>query len=182
LVDKNWDYGEFNFYNIYIVLQAGFFPFSLGGLSYLYRKQIIIFFREKLGFLFLYLGLLLLSSSYWHFMQYVLGYFLMSAFFAAIVPMIIEKRMGNLYSRIDKLLGDLSYPIFISHWIIASIIFSCTSIERNSFVLFIMTLLGVTLFSLPIIWLERKINLYRNIVKKKARDKEGISDGKRSPA
>lgn len=162
IIHQTWEYGEFQFQNYYGVLHAGFIPFSLGGLGYFYREKIRFFLQDRKSLLFINLLLMLLLSWFWDFMQFVLGQFLMALLMAMIVPIVINRSSAGLLKRIDKLLGDLSYPIFISHWVIASIIAGLFSaLSARSFSLFMATLIVTILFSLPIIKLEQHINKIR---------------------
>lgn len=164
------DYSFYGFQNHYGVIHAGMIPFALGGLSYFYRSSIRSVFSNKIKFLLVVFLALFIASFTSKLMQYVIGLYATSALISISIPLLIDTNFEFLSLRSQKYLGDLAYPIFISHWVIAAIIAnSITALASKSLGLFITTLIGSILFSLPIINIEQKIQKIRSKIKNSPR-------------
>ena len=162
------------FRNHYAVLQAGLIPFALGGLGYFYRSaRVFEFSRTKLGLL----GLLFLAnfvSGYWSdFHKHVSGLYIAAALNVALVPMLFTQ---TTKSHWQKVLGGLSYPIFLCHWFVATLIaIYVPAIGGKSFMLFAAATAGSLLFSLLLYFgIDRPVQAVRASVKK-----QGLVPGQR---
>jgi peptidoglycan/LPS O-acetylase OafA/YrhL len=114
------DRPDFGFMNHYRVLQSGLLPFAVGGLCYHWRHlQLFSFSWTKLAILaglFIANGLLGHASA---FHQYVAGLYVAIALNALIVPMLFTAGAAAPW---QKLVGNLAYPLFISHWLVGTLL------------------------------------------------------------
>jgi peptidoglycan/LPS O-acetylase OafA/YrhL len=170
----NFDQPDYGFQNHYAVLQAGLIPFALGGLGYFYRSaRVFEFSRTKLGLL----GLLFLAnfvSGYWSdFHKHVSGLYIAAALNVALVPMLFTQPTKYHW---QKVLGGLSYPIFLCHWFVATLIaIYVPAIGGKSFMLFAAATAGSLLFSLLLYYgIDRPVQAVRASVKK-----QGLVPGQR---
>lgn len=109
--------GNYHFMDRYVVIQAGFIPYALGGLAYFHRHRWR--FRAK-PVLFVSVTLLVVlawSARDSMFMRYVAGIYSVTAVFVAVTLALY--RLPR--TRWDDYLGTLSYPLFVCHWVVASI-------------------------------------------------------------
>jgi peptidoglycan/LPS O-acetylase OafA/YrhL len=142
----DFDQPHYGFQNHYSVLQAGLIPSALGGLAYFYRiARIYEFSGAKLGLL----GMLFLANfvvGYWSdFHKHVSGY-LAAVLNALLVPMLFTQTTKHSW---QKILGGLSYPIFLCHWVVATLILIYVpAIGDKGVVLFAAAAVGSVLFSL----------------------------------
>jgi peptidoglycan/LPS O-acetylase OafA/YrhL len=162
----DFDKPEYGFYNHYSVLQAGLIPFALGGLAYFYRGgRIYEFSATKLLFLSL-LFLVNLAVCYWSdFHKYVSGLFVAAALNVLLVPMLFTQTTKHSW---QKILGGLSYPIFLCHYLVGTLIaIYMPSVGGKGFMLFALATLGSVLFGLLLYYgLDRPIQAFRTSVKR----------------
>ena len=162
----DFDQPQFGFQNHYGVLQAGLIPFALGGLAYFYRDARIYEFS---GAKLLVLSLLFLANfaaCYWSdFHKYVSGLYLAAVLNALLVPMLFTQPSKHSW---QKILGGLSYPIFLCHWLVATLIaVYVPAIGGKGFMLFAAATVGSVLFSLLLYYgVDRPIQVLRTSVKK----------------
>ena len=162
----DFDQPQYGFQNHYGVLQAGLIPFALGGLAYFYRSaRIYEFSGAKLGLL----GVLFLANfvgCYWSdFHKYVSGLYLAAVLNMLLVPMLFTQTTKHSW---QKILGGLSYPIFLCHWLVATLIaVYVPAIGGKGFALFVAATVGSVLFSLLLYYgVDRPIQALRTAVKK----------------
>ncbi len=157
-----YDYG---FYNHYVVIQAGIFPFGIGGMSYFLRQH--RWFRFSVGKLFIVFALYslnCLAGSFWSFHKYVSGLLLAAVLCGLITPMLfgVDKMYGK--RKWQELLGGAAYPLFISHWMIGTAVFLYSPVRDINFS--VATIFSVLFALLVYIGLERPMA----VVRKRVRD------------
>src|SRR6202035_3475450 len=143
----DFDQPQYGFQNHYSVLQAGLVPFALGGLAYFTRSaRVYEFSVAKLLFLSL-LFLVNFAVGYRSdFHRYVGGLYLAAVLNALLVPMLFTQTAKHHW---QKILGGLSYPIFLCHWLVATLIaIYVPAIGGKGFMLFATATVGSVLFSL----------------------------------
>jgi peptidoglycan/LPS O-acetylase OafA/YrhL len=162
----DFDQPQYGFQNHYSVLQAGLIPFALGGLAYFYRSARIYQFS---GAKLLVLSLLFLVNfavGYWSdFHRYVSSLYLVAALNVLLVPMLFTQTTKHSW---QKILGGLSYPIFLCHWLVATLILIYVpAIGGKGFMLFAAAAVGSVLFGLLLYYgVDRPIQALRTSVKK----------------
>ena len=114
------DQPDYGFQNHYGVMQAGIVPFAIGGLAYFFRKSHLFVYSSTRLWIFSLLFFANFLVGYWSdFHKYVSGLYIIVALNLVLVPMLFSQETKN---RWQKLLGGLSYPIFISHWFIGTLV------------------------------------------------------------
>ncbi len=163
----DFDQPEYGFQNHYGVLQAGLIPFALGGLAYFYRgARIYRFSSSRLGLL----GVLFLANlalGYWSdFHRYVSGLYVVAVLNVLLVPMLFTQTTKHHW---QKLLGGLSYPIFLCHWLVGTLIVAYVpAIGGKGPMLFAATTVASVLFSLLLYYgVDRPIQTLRASVKRR---------------
>lgn len=112
---------DYGFQDHYSVMQAGLIPFALGGLGYFLRHtRLFAFSNAKLWTLgLLFLGNVALGyASDFH--QYVGGLYIAALLNFFLVPMLFQQ--PNEKAAWQRIAGGLSYPIFLSHWLIGTLV------------------------------------------------------------
>jgi peptidoglycan/LPS O-acetylase OafA/YrhL len=161
-----FDQPQYGFQNHYGVLQAGLIPFALGGLAYFYRGARNYEFS---GVKLLVLSLLFLANfalGYWSdFHRYVSGLYVAAVLNVALVPMLFTQTTKHSW---QKILGGLSYPIFLCHWVVATLILIYVpAIGGKGFMLFGVATVGSVLFSLLLYYgVDRPIQALRTSIKR----------------
>jgi peptidoglycan/LPS O-acetylase OafA/YrhL len=164
----DFDQPQYGFQNHYGVLQAGPIPFALGGLAYFYRgARIYEFSVPKL----LLLSLLFLANfalGYWSdFHKYISGLYVAAVLNVAMVPMLFTQTTKHYW---QKVLGGVSYPIFLCHWLVGMLIaIYVPAIGGKGFMLFFAAAVGSVLFSLLLYYgIDRPVQALRTSVKKQS--------------
>jgi peptidoglycan/LPS O-acetylase OafA/YrhL len=162
------DLPDYGFQNHYSVLQAGMIPFALGGLAYFNRDaRICSFSGTKLALL----GLLFLANfvlGYWSdFHKYVSGLYVAAALNVALVPMLFTRPSASHW---QKVLGGLSYPIFLCHWLIGTLIAVYSpAFHGQNFIFFASATVGSVLFGLLLYYcIDRPLQAIRAAVKRRS--------------
>ena len=130
----------------YFAIFSGSLPFSIGALLYFKRSDLSKIFGGKSAAIY---GLLLLTSAALMLAIVVIRYIALSKlqneFFqnimmpltvapAALAVAALISGGGRIFpKKLDSLLGDLSYPVYISHWIFALIAGVLLGVEAPSF-------------------------------------------------
>jgi peptidoglycan/LPS O-acetylase OafA/YrhL len=161
-----FDQPDYGFQNHYSVLQAGLIPFALGGLAYFYRgARLYDFSGSKLALL----GALFLANlalGHWSdFHKYVSGLYVVAVLNALLVPMLFTRATKHQW---QKILGGLSYPIFVCHWLVGTLIMIYVpAIGGRGIMLFAAGAVGSMLFSLLLYYrVDRPIQALRTSVKR----------------
>ena len=161
----NLDQPEFGFQGHYAVLQAGLIPFALGGLAYFYRRAPIFDFSfSKVGLI----GLLFLANfaiGYWSdFHKYVSGLYAAALLNVALVPILFARPAKLSW---QKLLGSVSYPIFVCHWLIGTLlVIYVPTLGGRGLPLFAAGAVGSALFSVLLYHgIDRPVQALRRSVK-----------------
>jgi peptidoglycan/LPS O-acetylase OafA/YrhL len=162
----DFDQPDYGFQDHYGVLQAGLIPFALGGLAYFYRgARFYEFSGAKLGLL----GLLFLANfalGYWSdFHRYVSSLYVVAVLNMLLVPMLFTQ--SAKYSW-QKILGGLSYPIFLCHWLVGTLIVIYVPVIGGSgYMLVAAGAVGSVLFSLLLYYgVDRPIQALRTSIKR----------------
>jgi peptidoglycan/LPS O-acetylase OafA/YrhL len=155
---------EFGFQNHYTVLQAGLAPFAVGGLAYFYRhSRLFVFSRAKLSILGLGFFLNFLIGYWSDFHKCVSGLYVAIALNLVLVPMLFSAGSKRKW---QTLLGALSYPVFLSHWFVGTLVAVCLPVIAGSFLHFVLATIGSVLFSLLLHhYIDRPIQRLRAYVK-----------------
>jgi peptidoglycan/LPS O-acetylase OafA/YrhL len=162
----DFDQPDYGMQNHYGVLQAGLIPFALGGLAYFYRSaRVYQYSGAKLGLL----GLLFLANlalGYWSdFHKYVSGLYVVAVLNVLLVPMLFTQTAKHSW---QKILGGLSYPIFLCHWFIGTlIVIYVPGIGGRGYALFAVGTVGSVLFSLLLYYgVDRPVQALRTSIKR----------------
>jgi len=162
----DFDQPDYGFQDHYSVLQAGLIPFALGGLAYFYRgARFYDYSGAKLGLL----GLLFLANfalGYWSdFHKYVSGLYVVAVLNVMLVPMLFTQTAKHSW---QKILGGLSYPIFLCHWLVGTlIVIYVPAIGGRGYMLFAAGTVGSVLLSLLLYYgVDRSIQALRTSVKR----------------
>lgn len=113
----------------YNFIIAGTLPFSIGSLLYYYSDQFKKLAIKKYVVLFLLLFvsnmLLLLLLDVLNLFESIQGVFYFNNYILSALVVVVLFQfndMSPLIKKIDKVLGDLSYPIYLSHWSVGMIV------------------------------------------------------------
>jgi len=164
-----------HFYDRYYSILGGSLPFSTGAMIYLFRDKLKV--NSKL-ILFLSIPFYLVNLVLTRYLdiKYMFTPGIYISFFLAAAILIgcmnlDKEHLPKWYKSTDKLLGDLSYPIYLIHWpvaILVSLIFFSGNLQRTSELLY-YSVIPINLVALVIYYLiERKINNIRSNVKERA--------------
>ena len=115
-----WDYGYFH-------PLAASLPFSIGALLFHYRAQVMDWVKPIAQFKFALIiyGLVLANwvVSYKLNTLYSIGFYINSLINIVLLAVLTNIKTENRRVKaIDKVLGDLSYPIYLMHWSIAVVV------------------------------------------------------------
>lgn len=110
----------------YFAIISGTLPFSLGALIYHhygYLKKFILLYESKFISLFLIgafffnsvFGILLVFSGNYKILEFFSFYANIAINFAIVISL-VQKNNSLIDKRIDKIIGDYSYPIYLMHW------------------------------------------------------------------
>jgi peptidoglycan/LPS O-acetylase OafA/YrhL len=96
---------------------------------------------------------------------YVSGLYTVVALNLILVPMLFSRKQENKW---QTLLGGLSYPIFLSHWLIGSIVaIWVPTIAKGGSMYFIITTVGTLIFSFLLYFgVDRPVQRVRIFIKK----------------
>jgi len=162
-----FDQPQYGFQYHYSVLPAGLIPFALGGLAYFYRDaRICEFSGSKLSFLCL-LFLVNFAIGYWSdFHKFVSSLYVVMLLNVLLVPMLFTQTTKHYW---QKLLGGLSYPIFVCHWLVGTlIVIYVPAIGGRGFMLFATGTVGSVLFSLLLYFgIDQPVQALRSAVKRR---------------
>lgn len=169
MVLKGYDHGA-----RYYTIIAGSLPFSTGAMLYFYKNKFV--FNPKYLLIvstFLYIINLILSKKlgfkYFSYPGFYISYILTTLIIIGCINL-TTINPSIKFKKIDKVLGNYSYPIYLCHWPIAiwvSVLIFSGNLQRNIY-LFLLSIGFVHLFALLIIELiENKIEVYREKIKNK---------------
>ena len=115
----------FDFAHRYYPPQAASLPFSLGALIFSFRKELGKMPKWTiLPATILFLINAFFSKAIWG-NERCMGFYLSvfaGAYLLVCLQGIDDERLPSVIRKIDKALGDLSYPVFLCHWQVASIV------------------------------------------------------------
>jgi peptidoglycan/LPS O-acetylase OafA/YrhL len=161
-----FDQPDYGFLDHYSVLQAGIIPFALGGLAYFSREmRFYTFSSSKLLLLAaLFVGNALIG--HWSdFHRYVSGLYVAAALNVLLVPMLFRRVAKSEWQIV---LGGLSYPLFLSHWFIGTLILVyLPAVSRGSFAHFTIATLASVLFCLLLYYsVDQPVQKLRTVIKR----------------
>lgn len=108
---------DLRFMERYFTISAGSLPFSIGAVIYFYRNELMTSSRFTVITAILLYAVNVAISYVWQDLGRGL-YFYLSVFLGAVLLInlrnVDSKKLPAL-AKIDKLLGDLSYPLYVSH-------------------------------------------------------------------
>jgi len=158
------DQPDFGFQNHYTVLQAGLIPFAVGGLAYFYRhSRLFAFSSTRLSVLCFFLSLNFLAGYWSDFHKYVAGLYVTVALNMALVPMLFSVESKRKW---QTLLGALSYPVFLSHWLVGTLATIYLPIAAGSFLHFLLATLLAIMLSLALhYFIDRPVQKLRTYIK-----------------
>jgi peptidoglycan/LPS O-acetylase OafA/YrhL len=159
---------QYGFQNHYGVLQAGLIPFALGGLAYFYRGARIYEFSGTKLMVLCGLFAVNFAIGYWSdFHKFVSGLYVVMLLNVLLVPMLFTQTTKHYW---QKILGGLSYPIFVCHWLVATLfVIYVPAIGGRGFMLFAATTVGSVLFSLLLYYgIDRPVQALRNAIKRRS--------------
>ena len=168
----------------YSSIFAGTLPFSLGSLMYFYKAEVYLFLRRlNISSPVFMLAIYILTTAFFTFNAYykpfVFHYYVNEAgiyiniFITLLVIVSLFYRGQELFSKkLDKLMGDYSYPIYLLHWqlgLIASFILFETptrGLSGNGLSVFALSLILLFIVSSVLIGLiDKNISIIRNKIK-----------------
>lgn len=172
----------------YAPFYAALLPFSIGSLIHFYRDSIDRLASEKWKQLLSILSIAWLTNSILCGNNGGLGaqgfdkyYYLNLVFLSAICALITNSAADIKIKRAGKILGDLAYPIFLTHWIVAFAISHLIN-ERRGIELFLISLPAIIALSYATAKLaEIFIEPIRDLVRPKANSAPS-QEAKESPA
>jgi peptidoglycan/LPS O-acetylase OafA/YrhL len=160
---------NYGFQYHYSVMQAGLIPFALGGLGYFFRHaRIFAFSQTKLWTLGLLFCANVALGQWSAFYKFVDGLYIAALLNFFLVPMLFRRHEAT--SAWQKILGGLSYPIFLSHWAIGTlIVVLMPNIVPRSFSHYIITTGASILFCLGLYYgIDQPIQRLRTSIKSHA--------------
>jgi peptidoglycan/LPS O-acetylase OafA/YrhL len=83
------------------------------------------------------------------------GYYFNIILAGAVILSFAEWRPSKRFADLDQWLGDLTYPIFLSHWLVAFVVATVTARSTKDWVLLLETLPALLLVSAILAWLNR---------------------------
>jgi peptidoglycan/LPS O-acetylase OafA/YrhL len=161
-----FDQPDYAFRGHYRVIQAGIIPFALGGLAYFLRQSPLFAFSP--GKVTVLCGLLLanfVGVYFSEFHRYVSAFYIVAVLNMALVPMLFS-RAGTSWWQ--KTLGGMAYPIFLSHWVIGTLILLYfPAMTAGSLAHCAVTTIVTILFSLLMYYgVDRQVQRVRTLIKK----------------
>jgi peptidoglycan/LPS O-acetylase OafA/YrhL len=109
--------GEMRFMDRYFTIPAGSLPFSIGAVIYFYRNELMTSSRFTVSVSILLFAVNLIISYVWEDLGRGL-YFYLSIFLGTVLLINlrnVDSKDFPVLTKVDKFLGDLSYPMYVSH-------------------------------------------------------------------
>lgn len=147
-VAYGFDELNYGFQNRYNVLQAGMVPFALGGLAYFWRSRLENFSVGRIALLSLLLILNAAIGRWSDFHTYVSGIYVAAFLNMLLVPALFSRKGETGY---QKIIGGLSYPVFLSHWTIGTLVLIYLPVVKGSAAHVVISTLAAIAFSL-LLW------------------------------
>jgi peptidoglycan/LPS O-acetylase OafA/YrhL len=82
------------------------------------------------------------------------GYYLNIILAGVVILSLSEWRPSKRFADLDQRLGDLAYPIFLTHWLVAFVVATVTARITRDWVLLLETLPALLLVSGILAWLN----------------------------
>lgn len=172
---------EFGWEHRYFTILAASLPFSTGALIYHYKQEVTQYFNRISGRAYSHLPVLLLllfllnwflgyisnqSTGFFFYINFILCTLMVSV-------LLSRKELPFISKRLDKWLGDFSYPIYLIHYqigiiVIVLISFFGMELKRPDLTLMFISVPVIILFSwLITVSIERPIEMIRSKIKNK---------------
>ncbi|MDJ0949738.1 MAG: acyltransferase [Alphaproteobacteria bacterium] len=140
------------FYDRYFSLAAGSLPFSLGAMIFHYggptRERRVPVLLGVIVFAVVLASTILVPDDLARSLHLYLGMIVV----AYLVFALASRNASGFLNRLDCLLGDLAYPVFLCHWLVGAVVAYAFELPR-SVELLTVSLPFVVLASLAIRWL-----------------------------
>ncbi len=172
-----------SFEDRYFSILAASLPFSIGALMFFYKDEALAISRKVNWFVIACIAIyvfispvltLIINES-----EFLYGVFNPHGFVMyvniAFMSLLFSKCMNAdlpSYQYLDKMFGELSYPVYLTHWLVgmylAKYLFS--DMARGSLPLMLVTVITTLLISLGIVYLfERPLEVLRDSIRGKGR-------------
>lgn len=159
---KQPDYGFQNHYSVY---QAGLVPFAIGGIAYFFRDVTVVAFAWRRVALIVFLLCVNVAAGYFSdFHKYVTSLYCSSVLNLFLVPMLFQRAKAGTWAAVG---GGLAYPIFVSHWLIGTLIvvYIPTIAARGSVHFVLSTAATIVFSSLLYFGVDRQVQRVRTFIK-----------------
>lgn len=161
LADRSPVHGPYCFQNRYGVVQAGFIPYAIGGLIYFHGRSLRpLVERYKVGLAFLFLATIA-AIGLVEPLPYIIAPFVGSLAVGACLILLLSRGVST---PATDFFGRASYHLFISHWVIGSILVVALGLSRGMLSLLLLTVAVGLLVSCMLVPLERTIERTRRKV------------------
>jgi len=156
-------------YPRYSPVYAASLAFSLGAILYHYKESIFAVFQPSrklsISIWVLYLLYVFIVGTVDFGKTKLYFYLNFPLFFICLLVLLNLNASFKKYIKIDRYLGDYSYPVYLSHWFIGMLMASITGIGR-SMPLFFISIPFVFIFScVSIVLIDKKVERLRDIFK-----------------
>ena len=154
-------HGPYCFQNRYGVVQAGFIPFAIGGLIFFHQRSLkLLAERHRVGMALVF-ALTIAAIGLIEPLPYTLAPLAGSAAVGVCLVLVISR---DVSTRSTEFFGRASYHLFISHWVIGSLLVSVLGLSRGVPVLLILTVAVALLLSCVLVPIEHAIERSRRKV------------------
>lgn len=154
-------YGPYCYQNRYGVIQAGFIPFAIGGLTYFYSEEWRRFALQHWWRILIAFAIAEAACFVGDFVSMTIGPFVGSA----AMSFLILCRQDRRATRTQDFIGRSSYHLFIAHIPVQSVLIVAFGMVPASRPLWLWTLAGCLLLSAGIVPLERRVNRLREEIR-----------------
>lgn len=151
--------------NYYSYIICGF-PFAIGALLYYYKDVFKIDLELSSVYYYTMFTLAILGYFFFFYLvkrfniePYGIGLILNQIIVSVFVLVLYKLKFKEIKSirKIDKILGDLSYPVYLIHWFVGYLIFTVFQVERGLNMVLI-AIIPVVVLSYGINQIEKRIN------------------------
>jgi len=158
-------YDVFNHYN---VLQAGIIPFAVGSLAYFHRHaQMFRFSPARLAILLMLWAANCALAHVFDYHRFVSGLYLVIGINFILIAMMFRYDQAHHKTKLVRTLGAVSYPIFVSHILVGTLLVRYMGFAPSGSALLAATVAATIGFSLTLNFgVEQRIETLRSIIKR----------------
>lgn len=158
---------NYDFQNHYGVLQAGIIPFAAGSLAWFHRRsRRLQLSAEWIPVLLIAWAINFALAHAFDYHRFVTGLFVAVAINTALVPTMFAYDEAHRKPRWVKVMGGISYPVFVSHILVGTMVFNYTGLSPDGYGLFPAALAATIALSLAIhLGIERNVDAVRTAIK-----------------